>query len=80
MLGSDADTSVGKNYGGGSSSSSSSGGGSSGGTSRSGTAQDMANYAYSRIGDSVSSFLMILKSILKDLVMVKDIINGVTYS
>ena len=49
LLGSDADTSVGKNYGGGSSSSSSSGGG-SGGVSKKGTAQDMAEFARSKVG------------------------------
>ena len=52
LLGSDADTSVGKNYGGGSSSSSSSGGGSGGYTTGyAATAAGMAEYAYSRIGD-----------------------------
>ena len=57
LLGSDADTSVGKNYGGGSSSSSSSGGGSGGYTNGyAATAAGMADYAYSRIGDSVTSF------------------------
>ncbi len=53
LLGSDADTSVGKNYGGGSSSSSSNGGGS--GVSRASfpypaTAVGMADYAYSCVG------------------------------
>ena len=57
LLGSDADTSVGKNYGGGSSSSSSSGGGSGGYSSGyAATAAGMAEYAYSRIGDPVTSF------------------------
>ena len=55
LLGSDADTSVGKNYGGGSSSSSSSGGGSGGYSSGyAATAAGMAEYAYSRIGYSKS--------------------------
>ena len=55
LLGSDADTSVGKNYGGGSSSSSSSGGGSGGDKTYlpyPATAVGMATYAYSRIGYS----------------------------
>ena len=57
LLGSDADTSVGKNYGGGSSSSSSSGGGSGGYTTGyAATAAGMAEYAYSRIGDDISTF------------------------
>ena len=59
LLGSDADTSVGKNYGGGSSSSSSSGGGSGGDKTYlpyPATAVGMATYAYSRIGDTRSSF------------------------
>ena len=59
LLGSDADTSVGKNYGGGSSSSSSSGGGSGGYKTYlpyPATAVGMATYAYSRIGDTKSSF------------------------
>ena len=51
LLGSDADTSVGKNYGGGSSSSSSNGGGSGGYSSGyAATAAGMADYAYSCIG------------------------------
>ena len=59
LVGSDKDLSVGKGFSGssgGSGSSSSSGGGSSGGTSRGGTAQDMAEFAYSRVGDIVTSF------------------------
>ena len=57
LLGSDADTSVGKNYGGGSSSSSSSGGGSGGYTNGyAATAAGMAEYAYSRIGDARDTF------------------------
>ena len=56
LLGSDADTSVGKNYGGGSSSSSSNGGGSGGYSSGyAATAAGMAEYAYSRIGYSKES-------------------------
>ena len=58
-MGSDADTSVGRNYGGSSSSNSSSGGG-SGGSRASfpypATAVGMADYDYSRIGDAKSSF------------------------
>ena len=57
LLGSDADTSVGKNYGGGSSSSSSNGGGSGGYSSGyAATAAGMAEYAYSRIGDARDTF------------------------
>ena len=55
LLGSDADTSVGKNYGGGSSSSSSNGGGSGGYSSGyAATAAGMADYANSRVGYSKS--------------------------
>ena len=51
LLGSDADTSVGKNYGGSSSSSSSSGGGSGGySNGYAATAAGMADYAYSCVG------------------------------
>ena len=58
LLGSDADTSVGKNYGGGSSSSSSNGGGSGGYSSGyAATAAGMADYAYSRIGAYIGEFV-----------------------
>ena len=57
LVGSDKDLSVGKGFSGSSSSSSSSGGGSGGYSSGyAATAAGMADYAYSRIGDSVTSF------------------------